>query len=348
MNNPPTETAVAYRAAQLFLHDKLRAQAISDRLEVEFPSFPKLPTREGVYPLLQKARDANLIRLVPPLAEELAKAIEEKYGCQPRSVRVVDCPAPGSTPSVSEAAADWALELVQELHGNIGRTVGLGLGPGRATRDFVLAFSQRLKENPSIPKLNLIAISAAGPVRQPAYASGSFFNLFPPTRVEEQIGLFAGTLVRSAQIAEMRDRPGYREAIEAVKNIHLVVTSMGDIEDEHALLRIWYDECRKEPKPSWWGQAVGDIQYRPYGNDGFIREKPNDLRAVTLFELEDLVRLANNRDRHVLLIARQCALCDPRRTRAKPLRPILKNPHMRVFSRLIMDSPTAYELLQGE
>ena len=125
------------------------------------------------------------------------------------------------------------------------------------------------------------------------------------------------------------------------------MTSMGDMDDGHALLRIWYSECQNEPKPSWWGKAIGDIQYRPYGTDRFITDKPDDLRAVTLFELEYMVTLAQKRDRHVLLIARQCGLCEPRRTKAKALRPILKNPHMRVFSRLILDSPTAFELLQG-
>jgi len=286
--------------------------------------------------------------LVPPLEEKLAQAIENKFSCPRGSVRVVDCPAPGSNESVAASAAEWAVDLVKELHQAAGGTIGVGLGPGRATLDFSRAFSRRLREDPSVPKLNLVAISAASPVRCPEYSSISFFNLFPPTSVDQRIGLFAETLVRSQLIQEIQARPGCREAFEAAKDIHLVVTSMGDMEDEHALLRIWYSECQNEPKPSWWGEAVGDIQYRPFGVDRFLKDKLNDLRAVTLFELDDMVTLARRRDRHVILIARQCGLCEPRRTKAKAVRPILKNPDMRVFSRLVLDSPTAYGLLQGE
>jgi DNA-binding transcriptional regulator LsrR (DeoR family) len=348
MNPQPSEHAVTFRAAELYLQEKLRIAMIAEVLNREFPTLSVKLTRETVYPLLQRARELGFLRLVAPLEEKLAREIESKFSCPKGSVRVVDCPSPGSNEKVSAAAADWAVDLVKDLHQAVGGTVGLGLGPGRATLDFTRAFSNHLRNDPSLPKLNLVAISSASPARCPEYSSISFFNLFPPTSIDQQIGLFAETLVRSRSIQEIRTRPGCREAFEAAKDIHLVVTSMGDMEDEHALLRIWYNECQNEPKPSWWGEAVGDIQYRPYGQDRFIKDKPTDLRAVTLFELEDMVTLAQKRDRHVILIARQCGVCEPRRTKAKAVRPILKHPEMRIFSRLVVDSPTAYELLQGE
>jgi DNA-binding transcriptional regulator LsrR (DeoR family) len=342
-----SERALAFRAAELFLRDERTAPAVAETLKKEFPASAARLTRETVYPLLAKARGLGFLRLVPPLEEKLAREVENKFGCPKGCVRVVDCPSPQSNDSVSASAADWAVELIKELHGAVGTTIGVGLGPGRATLDFSRAFSQRLREDPSLPKLKLVAISAAGPARYPEYSSISYFNLFPPTSVDQRIGFFAETLVRSQLIKEIKSRPGCREAVEEVKNIHLVVTSMGDMEDEHALLNVWYKECGDAAKPSWWAEAVGDIQYRPYGADRFITDKPNDLRAVTLFELSDMVTLAGAKNRHVILIARQCGLCEPRRTKAIPLRPILKNPAMRVFSRLVLDSPTAYELLQG-
>ena len=67
------------------------------------------------------------------------------------------------------------------------------------------------------------------------------------------------------------------------------------------------------------------------------------LRAVTLYELEDLVRIAGQKNKHVILIARQCGICG--RTRAKALQPLLTNPGLKVFSTLVMDAATAKELL---
>lgn len=344
----PSEAAVAFRAAELFLRGNLRIPQIADVLNQEFPALPVRITRETVYPLLQKARALEFLRLVPPLEKKLAREIESRFGCPPGSVWVVDCPARESNEKVAVAAAEMAVELVKDLrHGLGGGPIGLGLGPGRATRDFSVAFSGRLQDVSSLPKLKLVALSAGCPANHPEYSSISFFNLFPPTSVEQQIGLFAGTLVRCEDYAAITARPGCREAFAAAQDIHLVVTSMGDMQDEHALLRIWCRECEKEWTPSWKKVAVGDIQYRPYSAKGFIQDDPGDLRAVTLFELADLVALAQKKNRHVILIARQCGLCEPRRTKARAVLPILKNPHMRVFSRLVLDSPTAYELLQA-
>ncbi len=67
------------------------------------------------------------------------------------------------------------------------------------------------------------------------------------------------------------------------------------------------------------------------------------MRAVTLFELEDFVRMADSKNKHVVLIARQCGLCG--KTRAAALRPLLKAPRLRVWSELVMDEATARELV---
>lgn len=346
MNSPLSHRGLVFRTAELFLRDQMRTPEIAELLKREFPHDASKLTRETIYPLLQKALELGFLRLVPPLDEKLARDVESKFRCEAGSVRVVDSQAPASNANVSAAAADWAAELVQELHAKLGGIIGVGLGPGRATLDFSHAFSSCLRQNPSLPKLKLVAITAGGPARYPEFASISFFNLFPSISVQEKVGLFAETLVRSDAIQDIRTCPGCREAFEAIKDIHLVVTSMGDMQDEHALLRMWYSDCPNRRNLSWWREAVADIQYRPYGKDRFLKERPDELRAVTLFELEDMVALAQRRDRHVILIARQCGLCEPHRTKASALLPILRHPEMRVFSRLVMDSPTAHELMQ--
>ena len=91
---------------------------------------------------------------------------------------------------------------------------------------------------------------------------------------------------------------------------------------------------------------VGNVQYRPYTATGPVVEKPEQLRAVTLFDLEDFVQLARQKDKHVILIARPCARCG--RTRAKALRYLLQVKALKVWSEIVMDVATARELLSGK
>jgi hypothetical protein len=116
------------------------------------------------------------------------------------------------------------------------------------------------------------------------------------------------------------------------------------VRDEHDLL------CKFLRQSSRQGvgrvlprECIGNVQYRPYTAKGPVEEKPGDLRAVTLYELEDLVRIAGQKNKHVILIARQCGICG--RTRAQALRPLLTNPNLKVFSTLVMDAATAKVLL---
>jgi hypothetical protein len=91
--------------------------------------------------------------------------------------------------------------------------------------------------------------------------------------------------------------------------------------------------------PQSWFEVL-----RPYTADGPVVEKGKELRAVTIFELKDLVQAAGEKNRHVILMARQCGICG--RTRALALRPLLTNPNLKVFSTLVMDAATARELLK--
>ena len=86
------------------------------------------------------------------------------------------------------------------------------------------------------------------------------------------------------------------------------------------------------------------MQYRPYSKDGPIKEMPEDKRAVTVFELDEFARMAATKNKHVLLIARQCGICGM--TRANALRPLLTAPALRLWSELVMDEVTARDLLR--
>jgi hypothetical protein len=91
---------------------------------------------------------------------------------------------------------------------------------------------------------------------------------------------------------------------------------------------------------------LGNVQYRPFTAKGPVLEAPDELRAVTVFELKDLVERARDRNKEVILMARQCGVCG--RARVKALRALLLNPDLRVFSRLVLDRASAAELLKPE
>jgi len=57
-----------------------------------------------------------------------------------------------------------------------------------------------------------------------------------------------------------------------------------------------------------------------------------------------LVDLAQKRSKEVILMARQCGVCE--RTRAEALQPLLTNAGLTVFSTLVLDAATARKLLK--
>ena len=89
---------------------------------------------------------------------------------------------------------------------------------------------------------------------------------------------------------------------------------------------------------------LGNVQYRPFTAKGPAPEAPQELRAVTVFELKDLVDLAANPEKEVILMARQCGVCA--RAHAGALSALLSNPSLKVFSRLVLDAATARGLLE--
>jgi DNA-binding transcriptional regulator LsrR (DeoR family) len=304
-------------------------------------------TRESIYPALRRATERSLIRLNPPIEETLGSSVAEKFGCDPKQIRVVDTAHKGASALVADAAADLTLEILKTLANRLDAPVGLGLGPGRATLDFSRRLSNLLRTDKEPPEIGLYAISAGCPARSPEYAPTSCFSFFPTRGVVERVGMFAELVVPAGQFKDIKGRPGVKEVFQAreEEKIQIIVSSMGDFDDEDDLLRQFLIDAGLTPdqlKRSGW---VGNVQYRPFTAMGPVIEK-SGYRAVTLYELDDLVQFADKKNRHVILMARQCAICG--KTRAKSLRPLLQVSKLRVFSELVMDSATARELLAEE
>jgi hypothetical protein len=87
---------------------------------------------------------------------------------------------------------------------------------------------------------------------------------------------------------------------------------------------------------------VGDVQYRPFSQQGPLTQEAS-IRAATLFDLPELVTLAQTPHKYVIVVAGPCGQCG--RTRTDTLYPLLTVPSLKVWTHLIVDFPTAHELL---
>ena len=340
-----------YRAAELLFvkrghgDKRLRMKQIAEMLKKEFGKDLKL-TRETLYPLVEKAVELKLVQLVPPVNQALRQELAARFpGLSEDEVEVVETKGPDNNSKVPAMAAEKALAaLVRIAKTGRAKPVGLGLGPGRATLEFCRFLSPRLQMHHKALKLQLVAITAGCPVTMLQYAPISFLNLFPEHLVERKLGMFAEPLVAAGRFKELCDHPGVRDAFAAKKDIDVVVTAMGDFEDPHDLLSLFLQDSGQDLSALRRRGWLGNVQYRPFTADGPVKEAPKELRAVTVFELEDLVGLAEKRPREVILMVRQCGLCG--RARAGALRALLSNPNLKVFSTLVMDAATARDLLK--
>jgi hypothetical protein len=379
MGRKSIKTAMVSRAAELFLEDiHSTVEQLCEKLNSEMQEAKRLGQfdgnapqviRENFYRLIKQARQRHLIKLVPPLDESLAQRIAQDFGHNATDFTVVETLGKESNAQVAARAAELVLDLLKNLHLSKGLNkktdyLTIGLGPGRGTFDFCRELGTLLSSDPSNFNLSLVAISAGAPAHQPEYASSSFYNLFPPGRVAKKVGLFAETLVAFDEFTKIQDRPGISEAFDEIGKIDVVVTSMGDLRDPHDLLGKFLDKARtkgltinrklrtflkKRELMMAQGtgmeaieETIGSVQYRPYTDAGPIEEDGKELRACTLFELKDFKNMVHGGG-HVILIARQCGNCGL--TRARALRPLLENPDLKVWSRIVMDIATAKELL---
>lgn len=87
---------------------------------------------------------------------------------------------------------------------------------------------------------------------------------------------------------------------------------------------------------------VGDVQYVPYSKGGPI-VLGEGFRSVVLFELPDLVRMAESGKKYVVLVGGPCSTCGEMRTKA--LLPLIEQPRLHVWTHLVTDIRTAAELL---
>jgi DNA-binding transcriptional regulator LsrR (DeoR family) len=306
-------------------------------------------SRQCIYDSFRQGLELGLISFTAPLEQQLAALIPRRYNCS-AAMTVVDVEGPASGVFVASAASARVLDVIKAVaKRRPDKTeIGVGLGPGRATRDVCVELARMLHSSREpLPKLKLFAITAGGLASEPASTPVSFFNIFPQDIAPQSIALFAENLVTAEHFAKLRqnlrNHPGVYEAFEARDEIDIVITAMGDFEDEDDLLVRFLREAKAPVNRYAQGKPVGNVQYRPYSHKGPASERPDQLRAVTLFELSEFVERVDSGRLHVVLVARSCSRCGL--SRANALRPLLTQASLKVWSEIVMDLKTARDLL---
>ncbi|NIA14725.1 MAG: hypothetical protein GWP08_11650 [Nitrospiraceae bacterium] len=308
-------------------------------------------TRERIYSLIREGKDLGYIRLCPPEEMALNRRLAAVFPQAAADISVLNVQdEPGAVNHLTMAGAEKALVLVKEL-GNRKDMVHIGLGAGGTTERFARHFASLLRSQTQsqVPKLVLHALSSGFAPRHPITAPVAFFSYFMALNLDiDYMGMFSEPVVPWNQYEAVKTRTGVREAFEAAEDIDIIVSSLSSRDDEHGLF-INFLESNETEAPRARGILeeagwCGDVQWRPYSNKGPIMEDIG-ARHVTLFELEDLVRLSRTPDKHVILISGRCVQCNTPKNTA--LLPLMREESLRVFNHLITDITTATQLLNN-
>lgn len=311
-------------------------------------------TRERIYPLFWEALRRRYILLSPPRESRLSRDILQKYGLEQvrgeESVVVANVRGPEAARNVSLVAADVVYRLIRQL-GKKKPKVHIALGAGYSSMMVARRLAQRIYSDLECPPLVLHALSAGGffidqPYKDPVTYFGYFSEAITPV---EYVGLFSETLVSREEYERVRQNPSVRQSFARASEIDIVITSFAAAADEHGMLGQFLKKLleegviqQKEIEAMVRAGWRGDVQFRPYSSERPILEEC-PVQVVTLFEIEDLVRLASQPDKYVVLIAGPCSECHRLKTDA--LLPLIQQPNLRLWTHLVMDLDTARDLL---
>ena len=326
-------------------------------------------TREKVYPLFWEAVHRNFLILQPPLVKVMTDRLTEKFALEQYhgQIQVANITGPPAAGYVAELAVDRVLALIEEV-AKVKReqaiqqnkdpkdiSVHLGMGAGYAAMLVAKKLALQIASGHACPKLVLHAISSGGFfIEQPHKAPITYFGYFDEVMTKvEFVALFSETVVKNKDYEATINGPSLKHCFDRKSEIDIVITSLAASQDRHGLLGQYLSylvrekriddinekDLQKMNNAGW----IGDVQFRPYSARGPLDEAACPVRAVALFELDELVQFAQKPDKYVVLVAGPCGECHRAKTDA--LRPLLENPRLRLWTDLVTDIQTASELL---
>lgn len=325
---------------EMFIYDDLSPAVISERIQDEL----NIPlNREAVYPMVREAVRRGYLQLTPPRNRVLANFF--KNFKNKGDITVVDTKGSVSGRYVANAGAHVTLDLIKQIAKRRRKEpVHLGLGIGRSTMELVQCLAPLLGTMERPPSLVLHAISPPAsiidPMDNPVSAFGCLREVVPSI---EYVSLAVGPIVNAKDYRTMINSKIVKPSFDRAGEIDIVISSLADADDAHGALRGYLDRLSATQmlaldKQGW----VGDLQLRPYANHGPI-PITTGIRPVMLFELKELVKFAKQKNHYVVLLASKCSNCA--QSKARALRPLLREPSLHVWTHLVLDTETANEVM---
>ena len=322
-------------------------------------------TREKIYPMFWEACQRGFLLLQPTAEHHIRKKLENQFTLykHPGEVTVVNVSGENAAQHVTTVAAEQIVELIERVwkekmerypDNPEKHEVHLGMGAGFATMLVAKRLANKIRSGAEVPRIVLHAISSGGFLpNEPHKSPSTYFSYFDPALMNVKfIALFSATVVSSSDYENQKANPAIRYSFEKRDEIDIIVTSLASAEHEHGLLGRYLTHLidqnlisRNVLDQMLAAGWVGDVQFRPYSVHGPLSEEVCPVRAVTLFELDELVKIAKNRTngKYVVLVAGPCGECGA--TKKNALRPLLANETLRLWTHLIVDAKTAKELL---
>jgi len=304
--------------------------------------------RENIYPLLREARRRGYFSIFPPPHGHLQQRVCDRFNARKEHVNVVRVRGETARHYVAAAAAEYLVQLVH-LVGERKHSVHIGFGGGGTIMLVARALAFRLHLEGSLPRLGLHAVTSGFDVTNPWTAPVSFFGYFDQAAPHvDYVGLFAPAVVEAEDYEHVKTLPGVEESFRRAREIDIVVTSLASAGDPHGELNRFMSLGKQgsnhvaELKEAGW---IGDVTYRPYSESGPISASEG-IRAVCLFELERLVEFAQEPNKHVVLVAAPCGVCQ--QSKGDALHPLLAEPKLKLWTDLFMDLTTTQTVLPRE